>query len=192
MPAAPLISGRLHRPGVDACSGRAARVAGRCRRAPASRQSESSAKLATPSAPARASESERARSRMADPGSVADGSARAGCGSGQAWAPAAARLESSRCGPVCDFACAISDPEPSPQPHREVRRRSFARGSSIARPGSIEAHVIHVGAAIEPPRHLWGAARRSYGPWGLGLRLGPCALPWRVAARFVARLCDKK
>src|SRR4051794_5433419 len=32
-----------------------------------------------------------------------------------------------------------------------------------------------------------GGGRRSYGRGPLGLRLGLCALPWRVAAHFVAR-----
>lgn len=53
----------------DDRNGRAARVAGRCRRAPASWQSESAEQLAPRPAPARASESERAGSRVADPGS---------------------------------------------------------------------------------------------------------------------------
>ena len=58
-------------------------------------------------------------------------------------APGAVRLESSRYGPGCDFACAVSDPEPSPRPQRGCQEAVLCEGSAITRPGSIEA-----------PRHL--------------------------------------
>jgi hypothetical protein len=83
-------------------------------------------------------------------------------------APAAARLESFRYGPGCDFACAISDPESSPQPHRDVRKRSSAR---ILRQRDLDRsrhHVISAGVAIEAPRPPWrcsAALLRAVGHW---------------------------
>jgi hypothetical protein len=89
-------------------------------------------------------------------------------------APAAARLESSRYGPDCDFACAISDPERHLSPV-VMSGSGLCGGSAITRTGSI-------GAARHPMAGQRGAPT-GRGP--LGLRLGLCALPWRVAAHVV-------
>jgi hypothetical protein len=97
-------------------------------------------------------------------------------------APGAVWLESSRYGPDCDFACAISDPDPhlSPIVMSEV---VVCEGSAITRPGLIEA-----------PRHLRRRSDRGTtssmavqrgapaGRGPLGLRLGLCAPRRRVDA----------
>ena len=177
-------------PPPRARSGRAARVAGRCRRAAASWQSESAEQLAPRPAPARASESERARPN-GGPGIVADGVARAGCGSGQAWLLGPFGSRAPGTGPVVISLArsAIRSPHLGPI----VRSGSGRlRGFCDTRPGSIEA-----------PRHLRRCSDRgatsSVGvqrgaPTGrgpLGLRLGLYVRPWRAAARFVARLATE-
>src|SRR4051812_28729034 len=64
---------------------------------------------------------------MADPGAVSDDPARAGCGSGQAWLLRPLGSRAPGTGSDRDSACAIGDPESSPQRHRGVRQRSLAR-----------------------------------------------------------------
>ena len=107
--------------------------------------------------------------------------------------PGAVRLESSRYGPGCDFACAVSDPEPSPRPHREVRKRSFAR---VLRYETWIDRGTTSSTAVQRSRHhvvYGGAARRSYGQWGHWDFVWDFAhFRWRVVAPFVAQTCDKK
>jgi hypothetical protein len=115
---------------------------------------------------------------MADPGSVSDDLARAGCGSGHAWLLRPLGSRAPGAGPfVTSLArSAIRSPDLSPTvmsgggPLRGVlRSRDLDRSRH---------HVIY-----------GGAARRSYGRGPLGLRLGLCALPWRVAAHFCGLAC---
>jgi hypothetical protein len=89
-------------------------------------------------------------------------------------APAAAGLESSRYWTDWDFAWAISDPESSPRPNRDVSGSGPLRGLCDTRSGSIEARTSSVAVQRGGPT--------SHG--ALGLRLGLCARPWRVAAHF--------
>ena len=128
------------------------------------------------------------------PGSVADGQGgmriRAGV------APAAARLERSGYGPDCDFACAISDPEPSPQPivmSGSGRLRRFCDDETWIDRGATS---IYGGAAIEAHVVYGGAARRSYGPRAIGTSFGTLRISvarsrsssWPSLATKVARL----
>ena len=90
-------------------------------------------------------------------------------------APAAARLERSGTGPDGDFARAITDPEPSPQPHRDVRKRLSARVRRYRDLNRSRYDVVYGGAAIEAPRHLWRCSAALLRAVGLlGLRLGLC------------------
>jgi hypothetical protein len=149
------------------------RLWGRCRRAPASWQSESSAKLATRPAPARASESERARSRMADPGSVADGLARAGCGSGQAWLRLPLGARGPGTGPIVTSLARSASRHLSPiVMSGSGRLRGFCdsetritRGTRHLRRCSDRATTSSMGCSA--------ALLRAGGQ--LGLRLGRCA-----------------
>ena len=162
---------RLERPLQTARVGRAARVAGRCRRAPASWQSEAPSSWllglllrVLARASVRAAEwRTRDRGRRCSQGGMR---IRAGV------APGAVRLESSRYGPGCDFACAVSDPEPSPRPHREVRKRSFAR--VLRYETWIDRGTTSSTAVQRSRRHVicGGAARRSYGQWAVGTSFG--------------------
>jgi len=80
-------------------------------------------------------------------------------------APAAARLQNSRYGPDWDFACAISDPAPSPQPI--VMSGSGRCEDSATRDFDRSRHHAIYG----------GAARRSYGPWAIGTSFGTLRAP---------------
>jgi hypothetical protein len=183
--AVPSTSGRLHWRRAHARYGRAASVSRRRRLAPAwvaKRQPPRRCHSALlPRVLARASV------RAAANGGPGIRVRRPSQGGMRIRAGVAPGLESSRYGPDCDFACAISDPDPhlSPIVMSEV---VVCEGSAITRPGLIEA-----------PRHLRrrsdrgttsSMAVRRGAPTGrgpLGLRLGLCALPWRVAARLVAQ-----
>jgi hypothetical protein len=87
-------------------------------------------------------------------------------------APAAARLESSRYGPNNDFDCAMSDPEPSPQPivvSGSGRLRRFCDKETWIDRGTTAS------TAVQRPRHpviYGGAAPYSYGPWAIGTSFG--------------------
>jgi hypothetical protein len=136
--------------------------------------------LVTRPAPGRPSESEHARSREWRTGICGRLPNQGGMRIRAGVAPAAARLESSWDGPDCDFACAISDPEPSPQPHRDVRKPSFA-GFCDPRPDRSRHHVIN-----------GGAARRSCGPWAIGTSFGTLRTSVARSRSCCAQPYDKK
>jgi hypothetical protein len=103
-------------------------------------------------------------------------------------APAAARLESSR-GTVRlrprvrDWRSGVLTSAPS-----WCQEAVACQGSPIPRPGSIQVRRHLRRCSIEAPRHLWRCTPTGRGR--LGLRLGPCAVSWRVAAHFVAQACN--
>jgi hypothetical protein len=133
-----------------------------------------------------------AQPRMADPGSVSDDLARAGCGSGQAWLLRPLGSRAPDTGPIATplARSAVRSPHLSPiVMSGSGRLRGFCDKETW-----IDRGTRHLRRCGRPRHHViyGGAARRSYGPWPLGLRLGLCALPWRVAARFVAQAVRKK
>jgi hypothetical protein len=166
--------GRLRRHDPGAREGGTARASRRHSARLLRWQGDSPAKVVTPPC-SRACWRERAcaRPRMAGPGSVSDDPAR-GMRIRAGVAPAAARLESPGYRPDCDFAYAISDPEPSPQRHRDVRKAVVCERSAITRPGSIEAspHLRPCSASLLRAVTHWDFV------WDLG------AFPWRVATHF--------
>jgi hypothetical protein len=108
------------------------------------------------------------------PGSASDDLARAGCGSGLVWPcgrsarPVRARLTSLARSTIRS---------PHVQPRRDVRKASFARGSDDSETWIEQA-----------PGHLRPcSASLLTGRGPLGLRLGLCPHPWRVAAHFVTQ-----
>jgi hypothetical protein len=86
-------------------------------------------------------------------------------------APVAARLETSRYGRDLT-SLRISDPEPSPQPHRDVTKRSFAR--ALRYETWIDRGPTSSTAVQRSGRHVvyGGAARGSSGPWAVGTSFG--------------------
>jgi hypothetical protein len=113
------------------------------------------------------------------PGSASDDLARAGCGSGLVWPcgrsarPVRARLTSLARSTIRS---------PHVQPRRDVRKASFARGSDDSETWIEQA-----------PGHLRPcSASLLTGRGPLGLRLGLCPHPWRVAAHFVTQPCGRE
>jgi hypothetical protein len=152
---------------------------GRRRRAPASRQSDGPASWLRgllPGVLARASVRVAANGA---PGSVADCLTRAGCGSGQAWLLRPLGSRAPGTGPIVTSLArsAIRSPHLSP---------IVMSGSGRLR-GSAIRDRIDRGTTSSIAVQRGGPAGR--GP--LGLRLGLCAPPWRVAAHVVAQPYDK-
>jgi hypothetical protein len=110
------------------CCGRAARASRRHSRAPPSVARHSPAKVVIPPCSPRvlARASVRAAAN-GEPGRRVRRPSQGGMRIRAGVTPAATRLAISRYGSDCDLACAIGDPESSPQRHRGVRKRSLAR-----------------------------------------------------------------